>query len=101
MEEIRCSFATEEDIKRKSTAHLQFLHACLEETPRIYPPSSGTPLRVSPGDVVDGCYVPKGISLDNFIAKLELALIYVSGLYYRLSMGNPPLIPELHRSRAF
>ncbi|KAF9873382.1 cytochrome P450 [Colletotrichum karsti] len=59
-EEIRGAFASEEEITMKSTARLPYLHACLEETLRIYPPAAETPPRISPGDYVDGQFVPKG-----------------------------------------
>ncbi|KAF4874780.1 Cytochrome P450 monooxygenase aclL [Colletotrichum siamense] len=59
-DEIRNAFASEEEIDMKSTARLQYLHACLEETLRIYPPAAETPPRISPGDYIDGRFVPKG-----------------------------------------
>lgn len=64
-EEIRSTFSSEDDINMKSTAALPFLHACLEEALRIYPPLAETPPRVSPGAFVDGQYIPKGVSLSH------------------------------------
>jgi cytochrome P450 len=60
-EEIRSTFSSEDDISMKSTAALLFLHACLEEALRIYPPLAETPPRVSPGAFVNGQYIPKGV----------------------------------------
>ncbi|KAK1579224.1 cytochrome P450 CYP561D2P [Colletotrichum navitas] len=60
VQEIREAFASEEEITTKSTKRLTYLHACLEETLRIYPPAAETPPRVSPGDVIDGKFIPKG-----------------------------------------
>ncbi|KAI9149622.1 Cytochrome P450 monooxygenase astJ [Paramyrothecium foliicola] len=58
--EIRTSFRHDEEISIQSTARLPYLHACLEEILRIYPPAAVTPPRVSPGDTVGGYYVPEG-----------------------------------------
>ncbi|RFU72210.1 hypothetical protein TARUN_10052 [Trichoderma arundinaceum] len=56
--EIRSTFAREEDITLKSTRQLKYLHACLEETLRIYPPVNETPPRRCPGATITERYVP-------------------------------------------
>ncbi|XHG09940.1 hypothetical protein AWENTII_012975 [Aspergillus wentii] len=69
-EEIRSTFSSEEEINMKSTVALPFLNSCLEEVLRIYPPLAETPPRVSPGAVVNGQYIPKGVcSTYNYIKK--------------------------------
>lgn len=60
--EIRTAFSSESDINIKSTARLPYLAAVIEEVLRVYPPGAETPPRVSPGDVVGGFYIPKGVS---------------------------------------
>ena len=60
-DEIRSAFTSEDDISIRTTAPLQYLDAVIEETLRVYPPAGETPPRVSPGDVVGGYYVPKGV----------------------------------------
>lgn len=60
-EEVRGSWTSEEEITMKSTAPLQYLHACLEEILRMYPPAAEIPPRVSPGAVINGQYIPKGV----------------------------------------
>lgn len=62
--EIRTSFQKEEDINIQSISRLSYVHACVEEILRIYPPAALTPPRVSPGDTVGDYYVPKGVSKD-------------------------------------
>ena len=62
-QEVRTAFPTERDITMLSTAQLKYLHACIEETLRIYPAAVETPPRVSPGEYVNGQYIPKGVSL--------------------------------------
>lgn len=63
IDEIRSAgYATAADITMVSTSPLRYLHACIEEGLRMYPPSAFTPPRVSPGDIVAGQFIPKGVS---------------------------------------
>jgi hypothetical protein len=82
-EEIRTAFSTEEEITMRSTAQLKYLTACIEEILRVYPPVAETPPRVSPGETVDGRYIPKGVS-DMFP---HLPLLY--------PLNRSDLLPEL------
>ncbi|TLD15252.1 hypothetical protein PspLS_10767 [Pyricularia sp. CBS 133598] len=59
-QEVRSAFSSESDINMMSTSPLPFLHACIEEGLRLYPPASEIPPRVSPGDYANGLYIPKG-----------------------------------------
>lgn len=65
IDEIRSAFASEDQITMKSTAELTYLHACIEEGLRIFPPVVTTPTRISPGDFVGGYYLPKNVSLSR------------------------------------
>ncbi|EXM20052.1 hypothetical protein RAB80_011678 [Fusarium oxysporum f. sp. vasinfectum] len=60
VDEIRGAFTDASDIALKSTAQVQYLHACIEETLSIYPPAAETPPRVCPGATIGGKYIPKG-----------------------------------------
>ncbi|RKK47393.1 hypothetical protein BFJ67_g7792 [Fusarium oxysporum f. sp. cepae] len=60
VDEIRGAFTDASDITLKSTAQLQYLHACIEETLRIYPPAAETPPIVCLGATIGGKYFPKG-----------------------------------------
>lgn len=60
--EICDAFSSEIDITMKSTSRLPYPRACLEERMRMYPAAAETPPRVSPGAVVGGLYMPKGVS---------------------------------------
>ncbi|EDU46123.1 CypX Cytochrome P450 [Pyrenophora tritici-repentis] len=64
--EIRTAFSTEKEITMLSTAHLKYLTACIEEALRVYPPAPETPPRVSPGEYVNGYYIPKGTLITIF-----------------------------------
>ena len=58
--EIREKFSSYEQITGQSTDTLQYLKAVIEEGLRLYPPIAiGLP-RVSPGETVDGYFVPEG-----------------------------------------
>ena len=70
-EEVRGSFARYEDITSDSVSQLSYLNAVLEETMRIFPPSPVGPPRISPGETVDGIYVPKGVYVSTDIWTLH------------------------------
>jgi hypothetical protein len=59
--EIRNTFKSYNDITADNAARLQYLHACLQETLRVFPISAAGMPRKSPGSVVDGKYVPLGV----------------------------------------
>ena len=63
--EIREAFANESEINIKSVARLPYLHACIEESLRVYPPAAETPPRISPGAELNGEYIPAGVSLNH------------------------------------
>ena len=63
VEEIRGTFANYEDIQVESLGSLKFLHASLMEALRITVLSSSGMARTSPGAVVDGNYIAKGVRL--------------------------------------
>ncbi|KAF2500029.1 cytochrome P450 [Lophium mytilinum] len=63
--EIRTAFATEEDITIESLAQLKYLHGCLEEGLRMYPPVPvGFPRTVpAEGATICGDFIPGGTSV--------------------------------------
>jgi len=61
--EIRDSFQSYHDITPEALAPLKYLQACIHETMRVHlTASTGLP-RISPGAMVDGVYVPRGVSV--------------------------------------
>jgi cytochrome P450 len=66
-DEIGKAFSKKEDINVESTKQLQYLHAVIEESLRIFPPVGFGLPRVCPGTTIAGVYVPKGVSPDHFI----------------------------------
>lgn len=70
-EEVRSSFARYEDVTSESVSQLSYLNAVLEESMRVIPPSPVGPPRVSPGETVDGVYVPKGVYVSTDIWSIH------------------------------
>ncbi|PKS13144.1 hypothetical protein jhhlp_000486 [Lomentospora prolificans] len=61
LQDIREEFQDQSEIDVNfNTAKLEYLHAALEETLRVYPPAASTPPRECPGADIDGKYVPAG-----------------------------------------
>lgn len=61
-DEIRGAFKSYNDITPAAAANLPYLTACLQESLRVAPSVlTGMPV-VSPGAVVDGTFIPKGVS---------------------------------------
>jgi len=62
--EIRSAFASDEDITIERLQALKYLHACIEEGLRMYPPvTNGLPRIVPPGGaIIDGHEVSGGVS---------------------------------------
>lgn len=60
--EVRAAFSAYSNITPDSVANLRYLHACLQETFRLHHNTADGLPRMSPGAVVDGTYIPKGVS---------------------------------------
>ena len=60
VQEIRDKFSSADDINGKSTDTLPYLKAVIEEGLRLFPPIAVGLPRVSPGETVDGYFIPKG-----------------------------------------
>ena len=61
-QEIRSKFQCYKDIIPSALASLPYLHACLEESLRLLPGNNTGLPRLSPGAIIDGHYIPKGVS---------------------------------------
>lgn len=58
--EIRGAFTSMSEITGDATASLPYLHGCIEEALRLFPPVAVGLPRDCPGATIDGVYVPKG-----------------------------------------
>jgi cytochrome P450 len=63
VKEIREEFKSYHEITPDTVANMKYLHACLQETFRIHQNTSDGLPRMSPGAMVDGTYIPKGVSI--------------------------------------
>ncbi|TLD19066.1 hypothetical protein PspLS_09764 [Pyricularia sp. CBS 133598] len=61
--EVRSSFSSLDDISADGAAALPYLNGVIEESLRLSPPQSFGLPRYSPGAVVDGHYVPAGVTV--------------------------------------
>lgn len=77
--EVRSHFKNYEDIKYSSAQRLPYLNAVIREGLRIFPPGHGMP-RISPGAMVSGFWVPKGVSQ----VRTARSKYNVSNLNFRL-----------------
>ena len=59
--EIRDKFKSYHEITPNALTSLPFLHACLEESLRLLPSNNTGLPRMSPGAIIHGQYVPKGV----------------------------------------
>ncbi|KAH6696656.1 cytochrome P450 [Leptodontidium sp. MPI-SDFR-AT-0119] len=77
IKEIRDAFKNYEDITPGALNSLQYLHACLEESLRLFNSNSTGLPRISPGAVVDGHYIPKGAHVETNIFALARSPRYI------------------------
>ncbi|KAI6282924.1 hypothetical protein MCOR27_003516 [Pyricularia oryzae] len=61
--EVRSAFSSLDDISADAAAALPYLNGVIEESLRLAPPQSFGLPRYSPGAVVDGHYVPAGVTV--------------------------------------
>jgi cytochrome P450 len=63
--EIRGTFSSCGEIDGDNTAGLKYLHGVIEEALRLFPPVSVGLPRYSPGAVIDGHFIPAGVTVSN------------------------------------
>ncbi|KAF9873137.1 cytochrome P450 3A19 [Colletotrichum karsti] len=71
-EEVRGTYSALGDISAQSVLRLPYLNACIQETLRLLPPINGRGShRISPGAMIDGLYVPKGVNVSADIWTIQ------------------------------
>lgn len=89
--EIRNAFGEYDDITAGAAADLPYLTACLKESLRVMPGIlTGMPV-ISPGAMVDGAFIPKGVGLLSIQTSLLLFLYYL--LTVNVTPGGLPVQP--------
>ena len=63
--EVRGAFVSVEDITGDALEKLPYLHAVIEETLRIFATVPFGLPRISPGEMVDGEYIPEGVEVSS------------------------------------
>ncbi|KAK6222291.1 hypothetical protein LQW54_000991 [Pestalotiopsis sp. IQ-011] len=84
VKEIRDAFRSYDDITPESVANLKFLHACLHETFRLHQNTADGLPRMSPGAVVDGTYIPRGVVCQSsYFAAARSSRYFADAVEYR------------------
>lgn len=65
--EIRSTFQSYDQINSEALAALPYLNACIHETLRVHVANATGLPRRSPGAVVDGIYIPKGVCFNSYL----------------------------------
>jgi hypothetical protein len=84
VEEIRNAFKEYQDIAPEALISLPYLHACLEESLRLFNINSTGLPRVCPGAMIDGQYIPKAV-------RLSQTHLFLPALSHSLYSSFPPL----------
>lgn len=73
VEEIRGGFNSAEEMLFDRLTGLKYLHACIQEGLRIYPPVPSSLLRVAPdqGTIICDGFVPSGVSVTRVFPELD------------------------------
>jgi len=100
--EVREAFTAAEEMTLVTTSKLPYLHACLEEALRLYPPVPlALPRRTGKeGAIIDGVVVPGNVSLQICCCVFGKADEQIDRRCRR-PVCNLPLHKKLYRSRVF
>jgi hypothetical protein len=101
VEEIRTEFPNEEDISMEKLPQLKYLHACLEEGLRIYPPVPVGLPRVTPkeGATVLGEYIPPNVRDTLFTVQFIhsfVARTFIENIAHKVCRLESPSLNTAH-----
>ncbi|KAG8169791.1 hypothetical protein KVR01_000536 [Diaporthe batatas] len=99
VEEVRGAIANYDAITSDNTAGLEYLQACAHESLRLHQETTDGLPRVSPGAIVDGRYIPKGVTCQiSYFAAARSPQFFTDPLSFRpgrwLSPEHPRFDPR-------
>ncbi|KAI0013518.1 isotrichodermin C-15 hydroxylase [Xylariaceae sp. FL0662B] len=95
VEEVRSAFQSYGDIRPDALVNLKYMHACIQESFRVFDTGPNGFPRVSPGAMVDGVYIPKGVECQlSFFTALRSKRYFTDPLSYRPQRWLPPDHPK-------
>lgn len=95
IQEVRTTFRNYDEISSESTAKLEYLRACLNESLRLHQETVDGLPRVSPGAVVDGVYIPPGVTCQiSYFAAARSARFFTEPLKFRPERWLSPEHPQ-------
>ncbi|POS72792.1 isotrichodermin C-15 hydroxylase [Diaporthe helianthi] len=84
VKEVRDAFTSYDVINSDTTAGLEYLQACMHESLRLHQETTDGLPRVSPGAVVDGRYIPKGVTCQiSYFAAARSPRFFTDPLRFR------------------
>jgi cytochrome P450 len=99
-EEIRGQFVSYTDIKAHGLQSLRYLHAVIEEALRIHTNAAFGQPRKSPGAMVDGVFIPKGVSVYQAILE-QLLMNTILDRGTNMSVLDNTRPSQFHRATFF
>lgn len=91
VEEIRTVFADCDAINTESIGNLKYLNACTQESLRLHQDTVDGLPRVSPGALVDGTYIPQGVTCQiSYFAAARSPRFFTDPLKFRPERWLPP-----------
>ncbi|CAJ2510912.1 Uu.00g065370.m01.CDS01 [Anthostomella pinea] len=99
VEEVRMAFETYDAIDTETMGGLKYLQACAQENFRLHQDTVDGLPRVSPGAVVDGAYIPQGVTCQiSYFAAARSPRFFTEPLKFRperwLSPDHPRFDPK-------
>ncbi|KAI0477089.1 cytochrome P450 [Xylariaceae sp. FL0804] len=97
VQEIRTHFRDSKEmaVNTESTASLKYLQACVQESLRLHQETVDGLPRVSPGALVDGMYIPQGVTCQiSYFAAARSARFFAEPLKFRPQRWLPPDHPR-------
>ncbi|KAK7698287.1 hypothetical protein SLS64_012652 [Diaporthe eres] len=95
VKEVRDAFTSYEAINTETTAGLKYLQACAYESLRLHQETVDGLPRVSPGALVDGAYIPRGVTCQiSYFAAARSPRFFTDPLEFRPQRWLPPDHPR-------